>query len=125
MKRLYTLLIACLFSPQALSVEVNPRDLIQQAMEDSEAMLVKDVIEARIELGESYREQEDYPAAAAQFALADSLLEGKNFPWLQMRLRGHQAQVFRSQGEPRRALDQFLEILRPIDKVEMTCVDHQ
>jgi len=33
MKRLYTLLIACLFSSQALSVDMNPRDLIQQAMD--------------------------------------------------------------------------------------------
>ena len=33
MKYLVLALMTCLFSPQALSVEVNPRDLIQQAMD--------------------------------------------------------------------------------------------
>lgn len=84
--------------------------MIQEAMDDPETMLVMDVIEARIELGEAFREQGDFTAAAHQFAQADSLLGEKTFTWVRMRLMGHQAQVFRSLGEFQRALDQFLEL---------------
>ena len=84
--------------------------LIQEAMEDPETMLLQDVIEARIELGEAFRKQGDFTAAAHQFAQADSLLGEKTFNWVRMRLMGHQAQVFRSLGENQRALDQFLDL---------------
>jgi len=84
--------------------------LIQEAMDDPETMMLKDVIEARIELGEAFRKQEDFTAAAHQFAQADSLLGEKTFNWIRMRLMGHQAQVFRSLGETQRALDQFLDL---------------
>jgi len=84
--------------------------MIQEAMSDPETMLVMDVIEARIELGEAFRKRGDFSAAASQFAQADSLLVDKTFTWVRMRLMGHQAQVFRSLGESQRALDQFLAL---------------
>jgi len=90
----------------------NAARMIQEAMNDPETMLVKDVIEARIELGEIFRKQGDFPAAASQFAQADSLLVDKTFTWVRMRLMGHQAQVFRSLGESQRALDQFLALAK-------------
>lgn len=81
--------------------------LIQEAMDDPETMLIKDVIGAKIELGEAYRLQGDLTAATGQFAQADSLLGDKDFLWVRMRLMGNQARAYRGQGELQRALDQF------------------
>jgi tetratricopeptide (TPR) repeat protein len=84
--------------------------LIQDAMGDPETMLVRDVVEARTELGEAYRQRGNYEAAVRQFASADSLLADKQFSWNRRRLLMNRARVWRDLGEYRRALDQFLDL---------------
>ncbi|RKZ16690.1 hypothetical protein DRQ53_05595 [bacterium] len=84
--------------------------LIHDAMSDPETMMVKDVVEAEIELGEAWRLQGDFSMAARRLAQADSILGNKTFPWVRLRLMGNQARVFRDLGEYQRALEQFLQL---------------
>lgn len=84
--------------------------LIQEAMDDPESMMIKDVVEAHTELGEAYRLEGDFEEAVRRFALADSLLGDKQFNWNRRRLMMNRARVWRDLGEYRRALDQFLDL---------------
>lgn len=85
--------------------------LIHEAMADPETMFLRDVVEARIELGEGFRLQGDYPAAAHQFAQADSLLGDTSSDWVRMRLMGYQGRILLNMEAPARAMDQFLGLV--------------
>ena len=93
--------------------------LIRDAMSDPETMMVKDVVEAEIELGEAWRLQGDFTRAARRLARADSILGDKAFLWVRLRLMRNQARVFRDLGEYQRALDQFLELAENAADLEM------